>query len=67
MRGVQGNGMDKYYKVNEGTITTSEKQKSRTEKDKDWEFVVKMTLIIRDLMKGNPKLRNGFQRRSCQA
>ncbi len=30
--------------------------KSREEKDKDWEFVVKMTLIIRDLMTGNKKL-----------
>ncbi|NHF58586.1 L-fucose isomerase [Flavobacteriaceae bacterium TP-CH-4] len=32
------------------------KQRSREQKDKDWEFVVKMTLIIRDLMEGNPKL-----------
>lgn len=32
------------------------KQRSRIQKDKDWEFVVKMTLIIRDLMQGNPKL-----------
>jgi len=31
-------------------------QKSRAEKDADWEFVVKMTLIIRDLMVGNPRL-----------
>lgn len=29
---------------------------SREQKDKDWEFVVKMTLIMRDLMTGNPKL-----------
>lgn len=29
---------------------------NREQKDKDWEFVVKMTLIIRDLMTGNPKL-----------
>ena len=29
---------------------------SRAQKDKDWEFVVKMTLIMRDLMIGNPKL-----------
>jgi len=29
---------------------------SREQKDKDWEFVVKMTLIMRDLMIGNPKL-----------
>ncbi|WP_108423652.1 L-fucose isomerase [Flagellimonas amoyensis] len=34
----------------------SEKQRSREQKDDDWEFVVKMTLIIRDLMEGNPKL-----------
>ena len=32
-------------------------QKSRAEKDKDWEFIVKMTLIVRDLMIGNPKLK----------
>jgi L-fucose isomerase len=31
-------------------------QKSRAEKDKDWETVVKMALIARDLMVGNPKL-----------
>lgn len=37
------------------------KKKSRKELDKDWEFVVKMTLIIRDLMVGNPKLKKmGF-------
>lgn len=36
-------------------------QKSRKEKDEDWEFVVKMTLIVRDLMVGNPKLKEmGF-------
>jgi L-fucose isomerase len=33
-----------------------EKQLSREKKDKDWETVVKMTLIARDLMIGNPKL-----------
>ncbi|HLL45051.1 MAG TPA: L-fucose isomerase, partial [Segetibacter sp.] len=38
-----------------------EKQFSREQKDKDWEFVVKMTIIIRDLMIGNPKLKEkGF-------
>ncbi|PKQ44444.1 L-fucose isomerase [Confluentibacter flavum] len=37
------------------------KQRSRKQKDGDWEFVVKMTLIIRDLMEGNPKLKKmGF-------
>lgn len=30
--------------------------KSREEKDADWEYVVKMTLIMRDLMIGNKKL-----------
>lgn len=38
-----------------------EKQFSREQKDKDWEFVVKMTLIIRDLMIGNDHLKEkGF-------
>ncbi len=31
-------------------------QRSREEKDRDWEFVVKMALIARDLMVGNPRL-----------
>jgi L-fucose/D-arabinose isomerase len=31
-------------------------QKSRAEKDADWETVVKMTMIARDLMIGNPRL-----------
>ena len=54
---------EKYCKVNEGTdFNRPEKQKSREEKDKDWEFVVKMTLVMRDLMTGNPKLREaGFK------
>ncbi|MCK5401967.1 MAG: L-fucose isomerase [Flavobacteriaceae bacterium] len=34
-----------------------DRKKSRTELDKDWEFVVKMALIGRDLMVGNPKLK----------
>jgi L-fucose isomerase len=33
-----------------------EKQKSRAEKDIDWETSIKMTLIARDLMVGNPQL-----------
>lgn len=33
------------------------KKKPRKSLDKDWEFVVKMTLIIRDLMLGNAKLK----------
>jgi L-fucose isomerase len=31
-------------------------QTTRARKDADWEFVVKMTLICRDLMVGNPRL-----------
>jgi L-fucose isomerase len=31
-------------------------QRSRSQKDADWETVVKMTLITRDLMAGNPRL-----------
>lgn len=42
---------------NEGWDKNSpENQKTRAEKDKDWEFVVKMTVIVYDLMHGNPKL-----------
>jgi len=33
-----------------------EVQRSRAQKDLDWEFVVKMVLIARDLMVGNPRL-----------
>ncbi len=48
---------EKYCKVNEGKDTCNTvKAKSREEKDADWEFIVKMTIIMRDLMKGNPRL-----------
>jgi len=52
-----------YCKPNEGIDFNAEaKQKSHEEKDADWEFVVKMTLIIRDLMTGNPELKEmGFK------
>jgi L-fucose/D-arabinose isomerase len=33
-----------------------EKQRSRAQKDRDWETVVKMTMIARDVMSGNPRL-----------
>lgn len=33
-----------------------EKKHSQEQKDKEWEFCVKMALIARDLMNGNPKL-----------
>lgn len=54
---------EKYCKVNEGEdINRTDKQKDREAKDRDWEFVVKMTIIIRDLMTGNPKLEQlGFK------
>ncbi len=40
----------------------ADRWKSRSAKDEDWETVVKMTLIARDLMAGNPRLsRLGFQ------
>lgn len=34
----------------------TDKQKGREEKDREWETVIKMTLIARDLMVGNPAL-----------
>ena len=53
----------KYCMPNEGwDKNPKEKQKTRGQKDKDWEFVVKMTIIVMDLMHGNPKLREmGFK------
>jgi len=36
-------------------------QKSRERKDEDWEFVVKMMVIIKDLMNGNPNLPKGCE------
>jgi len=53
----------KYCMPNEGWDKNPEgKQKTREQKDKDWEFVVEMTIIVMDLMHGNPKLREmGFK------
>ena len=58
--------VDAHCKVNEGwDKNRPEKQKTREEKDQDWEFVTKMYLIMRDLMKGNPRLREmGFPEES---
>lgn len=55
--------VNKYCMPNEGWDKNPEgKQKTREQKDKDWEFVVKMTIIVMDLMHGNPKLREmGFK------
>ena len=55
---------EKYCKPNEGEDIGNrpEKKKDRAGKDADWEFVVKMTIIMRDLMRGNPRLREaGFK------
>lgn len=54
---------ERHCKSNEGwDKNRPERQKTREQKDADWEFIVKMTLIVRDLMHGNPKLREmGFK------
>lgn len=53
---------EKYCKPNEGKDFNVNKEKSRSDKDADWEFVVKMTIVIRDLMTGNPILEKlGFK------
>ena len=48
----------KYCVPNEGEDIGNRdvKKKNREEKDADWEFVTKMTMIFRDLMTGNEKL-----------
>ena len=48
-------------KEGKDTINKPHLVKSRENNDKDWEFVVKSALIMRDLMIGNPKLKEmGF-------
>lgn len=54
----------KYCKVNEGDDFKNrpEKRKTRKQKDEDWDFIVKMMIIMRDLMIGNSRLRElGFK------
>lgn len=53
----------KYCMTNEGTdFNPAQKQKNRIELDTDWEYVVKMFIVFRDLMCGNPKLKEmGFK------
>lgn len=52
-------------KEHEDICNRPDLKKDRAEKDADWEFVVKMTLIVRDLMQGNPKLKEmGFSEES---
>ena len=57
---------EKYCKPKEGwDKNRPERQKTRKQKDADWEFVVKMMIIVRDLMLGNPRLRElGFKEES---
>ena len=57
---------EKYCKINEAADRNRpEKAKTRSQKDSDWEFVVKMTIIARDLMIGNPRLKEiGFKEES---
>lgn len=54
---------EKNCKPNEGQdYNLPEKTKTREQKEGDWEFVVKMMIIMRDLMIGNPKLKElGFK------
>ena len=62
MTGVQTCALPIWAKENcrEGFDKNPEEiQKTREQKDKDWEFVVKMMCIIKDLMNGNKNLPEG--------
>lgn len=58
--------VEKYCKPNQGwDKNRPEKQKTAEQKAEDWDFIVKMTLIVKDLMQGNPKLLEmGFKEES---
>ena len=58
--------VEKYCKPNEGwDKNRPDKQKTPEQKKEDWDFIVKMTLIVKDLMHGNPKLLEmGFKEES---
>lgn len=47
----------KNCKQGKDIINRKDLAKTKAEQEKDWEFIVKMTLIVRDLMVGNPKLK----------
>ena len=50
-----------YCKEGKDTINKPHLVKNPAEREADWEFIVKMTIIVRDLMIGNPKLKElGF-------
>ncbi len=59
--------VEQYCKPNEGQdFNREDLVYNREEKDKNWEFVVKMMLIMRDLMIGNEKLKEmGFEEEGC--
>ena len=47
-------------------VNDADKQRTRAQKDEDWAMCVKMALIARDLMNGNPKLKEmGFGEESA--
>ena len=54
---------EKYCMPQEGwDKNRPDRQKTRAQKDEDWDFVVKMMIIIKDLMHGNPRLKElGFK------
>lgn len=58
---------EKYCKPREGRDLNPEHlHYSREKKDEVWEYVVKMTIIFRDLMQGNPKLAEmGYKEEAC--
>ncbi len=49
----------KKYAIEGFDKNPEEMQRDRARKDEDWEFVVKMMCIIKDLMNGNPNLPEG--------
>ena len=51
----------KEYAIEGFDKNPEEIQKTRERKDQDWEFVVKMMCIIKDLMNGNDKLPEGCE------
>ncbi len=45
-------------KEQEDTVNAPEYRRSAEQREKDWEYVVKMVLIAKDLMVGNPRLKD---------
>lgn len=46
-----------YCKEQEDTVNPPEWRRSAEQREADWDYVIKMTMIGRDLMVGNPKLK----------